>query len=241
MKNMKKIIYLFSILSIIVVFSSCNEELDNWYTETTSYDGRFVVATTCEEYSSDNTTIADGLELMFYNTADNVANELWLDTEVAGQHIKGKFKFTGEPSDFTSAVTVDNIASDSYLIDTDYGPAPFSSSYASYFRVPTAAGQLNDGIQLYTRITLLKGKILPNKATTIGGNTADSVYVKTIMHHDFMQFESYETPQVDWEDPEVPEFAWRAKPGTNTPATAADWDENWTLAAYRYTGMPEDN
>jgi hypothetical protein len=61
------------------------------------------------------------------------------------------------------------------------------------------------------------------------------------MHHDFMQFESYETPEEEWEDPEVPEFAWRVKPGTNTPATAEDWDENWTLAGYRYTGMPEDH
>lgn len=237
---MKNIAYLFSILLIGVVFSSCFEDIDNWYSETASYDGRFVVATTCEEYSSDNTTISDGIELMIYNTADNVPNEVWLDTEVAGQHIKGKFKLTGDPSNFSSTETVDNIASDSYYIDTDYGLAPFTASYASYFRVPTAAGQLNDGIQLYTRITLLEGKILPNAATSIGGNTSDSIYVKTVMHHDFMQFESYEIPEEEWDDPDVPEFAWRVKPGTNTPATAEDWDETWTLAGYRYTGLPED-
>ena len=237
---MKKIFYLFSILLITLSISSCQEELDNWYTETASYDGRYVVATTCEEYSSDDTSIEDGLELMFYNSATNVADEIWMDTEVAGQHIKGKFKLTGDPSSFKGNETVENIASDSYYIDTDYGWAPFSSNYAQYFRVPTAAGQLNDGIQLYTRITLEEGKILPGAAISIGGNVSDSVYVKTIMHHDFVKFESYQIPEKDWEDPEVPEFAWRVKAGSNTPATAADWDEHWTLTGYRYTGMPED-
>ena len=238
---MKKLLYILVIVAVTFAFTSCQEDLENWYSDTAAYDGRFVVATTCEEYSDDDTSIEDGLELMFYNTADNVTNEIWLDTEVAGQHIKGKFKLTSDPSSFKGNETVNNIASDSYYIDTDYGLVPFSALYASYFRVPTSAGQLNDGVQLYTRITLLEGNILPKAATSIGGNTSDSLNVKTIMHHDFMQFESYETPEEEWEDPEVPEFAWRVKPGTNTPATAEDWDENWTLAGYRYTGMPEDH
>ena len=237
---MKKIIYLIGLIFTVACFSSCQEELENWYSETKSYDGRFVVATTCDEYSSDDTSIADGLELMFYNSAANIADEIWLDTEVAGYHIQGKFKITGDISSFKGNETVENIASDSYLIDTDYGLAPFTSDYANYFRVPTAAGQLNDGVQLYTRITFLEGKIIPDAATSIGGNTADSVYVKTIMHKDFMKFESYQTPKDEWEDQAVPEFAWRVKSGSNTPATAADWDEHWTLAGYRYTGMPED-
>ena len=237
---MKKILYLLGIVAATLLFASCQEELENWYSNTEAYDGRFVVATTCEEYSSDDTSIEDGLELMFYNTADNVSDEIWLDTEVAGQHIKGRFKLTGSPSSFKGNEIAENIASDSYYIDTDYGWAPFSSGYAGYFRVPTAAGQLNDGVQLYTRITLLEGQILPEAATSIGGNTTDSLYVTSIMHHDFVQFESYRTPEEEWDDAEVPEYAWRVKPGTNTPATAADWDEHWTLAGYRYTGMPED-
>jgi hypothetical protein len=131
-------------------------------------------------------------------------------------------------------------ASVTYYIDNDYGLAPFSPGYEGFFRVQTAAGQLNDGIQLYTRVTLEEGKIIPKGATTIGGNTSDSVYVKIILHSDLVQFESYTLPEDEWEDPQVPEYAWRLKPGSNTPAPAADWDEHWTLAGYRYTGFPED-
>ena len=237
---MKKIFYLLSILAIFISFSSCQEDLENWYSETAAYDGRFVVASTCEEYSSDDTSIEDGIELMIYNSAANIKNEIWLDTEVAGLHIKSKFQVTGDASSFKGNEIGANIASDTYYIDTDYGLAPFTSSYAGYFRVPTAAGQLNDGIQLYTRVTLEEGKIIPKGATTIGGNTSDSVYVKIILHSDLVKFESYTLPEDEWEDPQVPEYAWRLKPGSNTPAPAAEWDEHWTLSGYRYTGFPED-
>jgi hypothetical protein len=237
---MKKLIYILAIFSIMMSFTSCFEKIDNWYSETSTYDGRFVVATTCEEYSDDNTTIAAGVETMIYNTAANIGNEVWIETHVAGESIKGKFKLTGNSASFTAGEMVKNINSATYYIDTDYGLAPFSSAYADYFRVPTAAGQLNDGIQLYTRITLEEGKIIPEGATTIGGNVSDSIILKTVMHHDYVQFISYELPQNEWEDPQVPEYAWKLKEGSNTPADDDDWDEHWTLAGYRYTGFPED-
>ncbi|GEM_PF-404085 len=239
---MRKNIYLMGIFLTIISFNSCQKELDNWYTETASYDGRYVVATTCEEYSDDDTSIEDGIELMIYNSAANVKDEIWLDTEVAGAHIKAKFKITGDISLFKSDETVSNIASTYYYIFRPTGGiASFSQSNAnSYYGVPTSEGTLIDGIQLYTRVTLEEGKIIPKSATTIGGNTSDSIYVKAVMHHDFVVFESYTLPEDEWEDPQVPEYAWRLKPGSNTPAPAADWDEHWTLAGYRYTGMPED-
>lgn len=236
---MKKIIYLFAASLMITGFSSCFEEVDSWNSETYDYDGRYVVATTCETYDDDNTTIEDGAELLIYNTASNVANEVWVETTIAGEHIKGKFKLNGNPSSFTSDQEVENTASSTLLIDTDYGLAPFTSAYTQYFRVPTAAGQENDGVQLYTRMVLKKGSIVPKGATTIGGNKSDSVNLQVVMYHDFVTFVSYELPQEEWDNPSVPEYAWKLKSGSNTPATD-DWDEPWTLEGYRFTGYPED-
>jgi hypothetical protein len=221
-------------------FTSCDNDIENWYSATFDYSGRFVVATTCEEYESDNTVIEEGLEVMIYNTAANVSDEIWLDFEVAGLPQKGKIKLSGTAQEASGTATVENISSSDYLIDTEYGLAPFSSGYESYFRVPEKAGELNDGIKLYTRMTLESLKITPKAATTIGGNTADGIYVKVILHHDYIQFESYRTDPETWDDPDVPEYAWAVKPGTNTPADADDWDETWTLTGYRYTGYPED-
>jgi Fe-S cluster assembly iron-binding protein IscA len=239
MRFMKKFIYTASILAAVCC-TSCQKEIDNWYSETFEYSGRFVVATGCDEYDSDNTAIEDGLEVMVYNTASNVANEIWLDFSVAGLPQKGKFKVTGTPSEALCTETTKNISSHSYYIDTDYGLAPFESSYAEYFRVPAAVGEINDGLQLYTYITLDTLKILPGVATSIGGNKADSIYLKVTLHHDYMVFESREIASKDWADPNVPEYEWVVKPDSNTPADPADWDEHWTLAGYRYTGYPED-
>lgn len=237
---MKKIIYLLCI-SVSMMLTSCFEEIDNFYTETSGFDGRYVVATTCDEYSDDDTSIEDGEEVMIYNSAANTSDEIWIETHVAGESVKGKFKITGNASGFKGATAeVENVNSATFYIDTDYGLAPFDDSYADYFRVPTAAGQLNDGVQLYTRITLVEGKITPNGATTIGGNTSDAIYIKTVMHHDFVEFISYLLPEDEREDPEVPEFGWKLREGSNTPADDYDWDETWTLEGYRYTGFDED-
>jgi hypothetical protein len=237
---MKKIMYLLSI-SISVMFTSCFEKTDNWYTETSLLDGRYVVATACDEYDSDNTAIEDGVEIMIYNTAANVSDEIWIDTRIANEPVKAKFKFTGDASYFTDSLDIaENISSGTFYIDTDYGLAPFTADYAEYFRVPTAAGELNDGIQLYTRVTLKEGKIIPKGATTIGGNVSDSIYLKAVMHSDYVEFISYEIPEDDWEIEDVPEFGWQLKAGSNTPADDDDWDETWTLSGYRYTGYPED-
>ena len=239
---MKKIIYLIGLIFTVACFSSCQEELENWYSETASYDGRFVVSTTCDEYSSDNTSIADGLELMFYNSAKNVPNDIWLDVSIAGIHVKGNFQVTGNSEAFTTDQTVKNAVSSTFYIFTPSGSmASFTQANATgYYGAPKSAGILIDGLELYARVSLLEGKILPDAATSIGGNTADSVYVKTILHSDYVKIESYQTPNKDWKVQGVPEFAWRVKSGSNTPAAAEDWDEHWTLSGYRYTGMPED-
>lgn len=232
---MKKIIYLFGIPAL-VLFASCQEKLDNWYSATSDYDGRFVVATTCREKSQDNTSIEDGLEMKIYNTAANQPNEVWIEMKIAKNNIKGKFSLKGDATNFTDSTTlVKNILAkkDNVLALNDK-----RDELIAKLPKPASAGLEHNGIQLYTNVTLLEGKILSGKATTIGGNVSDSIYMKAIIHHDFILFESYQTPSEEWADQNVPEFDWMIKDGSNTPAVG--WEQQWELHGYRYTGYPED-
>jgi hypothetical protein len=216
------------------------EEIDNWYTNTADFDGRFVVATTCKEYSSDNTTIADANELMIYNSAANVKNEIIIDTHIAGFPIKGKFTVTGNTLEFSATDAVDNRSRSAELSDDDFYVLEDGTPVASPSDLddPEAAGIEYDGVQLYARLSVEAGKIIPKAATTIGGNVSDSVFVETTMYFDLVTIESYQIPEADWSDPNVPEYGWRVKAGSRT--NAAGWEEHWTLAGYRYTGFPED-
>lgn len=239
---MKKIIYIISIVFVGISFYGCQQEFKNWYSETAQYDGRYVVATTCEEDSDGNTSIEDGVELKLYNTASNVADELWLETAIYEEPVKTKIKITGNSASFASNEVAANTKKNIYIymLRPNGDPTVFSQANAVRdYGAATAVYKTFPGIQFYTKIKVEEGKIIPNAATTIGGNKSDSIYVKVLAQSDFLTFESYQTPESSWKVAGVPEFAWRLKAGGNTPASA-DWDQHWTLAGYRYTGYPED-
>ncbi|MFV0267671.1 MAG: lipid-binding protein [Draconibacterium sp.] len=237
---MRKLIYI-SIASLMVL-SSCFEEKDNWYSNTRAYDGRFVVAITCEEYSDDNKTIKDGEEVLLYNSAANVENEIIIDTHVAGHALKGKFSLAGTPLEFSAEeVVVENISRSAELSDNDFYVLNESGTPVarpSGLGTPDTADVEYPGVQLYSRLSLLGGNIRPDGATTIGGNTSDSIYVKVKTYCDFVTIESYLLPEEEWNKPDVPEYAWRLK--ENSRSNASGWEENWTFSGYRYTGFPED-
>jgi hypothetical protein len=232
---MKKLI-LFSI-SFSLIFSSCFKKIDNWYTETSEYDGRYVVSATCEEYSSDDVPLSDGMELWIFNTSDNLANEIWIDHfSIAGFPMKAKLNVTGDAANFKTAGDV-NLYHDSeviyILVDGNpvaYGPPDPGDA--------TAAGELLDAVHLYTRVSVDTGKIINGGATTPGGNVSDSVFLKLTLYHNAFQYISYETDPADWANPSVPEYDWRIKDGSLTNADG--WEEHWTISGYRYTGFPED-
>jgi len=260
---MKKLIYLLSVSSMVFMFSSCFEKIDNWYSETSKYDGRYVVGIACEEdedevYSID---IKYGYELMIYNSAANVADEIIIDTYVGdiieeymdgdferydvytddGAHIRGKFKISGSPAEFNGVAESENL----YLLL----PITTANNYFSFnaqgrlanppTSKPTSAGLEINGIQFYTRMSLETGKITPLGKTTIGGNKSDGIFVKLILSHDLLVYESYEIPQADWGDPTKPEYKWRVQEGSRENADG--WEETWVFDGYRYTGYPEDN
>ncbi|GAP72379.1 hypothetical protein SAMD00024442_3_103 [Candidatus Symbiothrix dinenymphae] len=231
---MKKLRYMMSIV-VCMALVSCENEIDNWYSETFDYSGRFVVGGTCEEYNADDFSVSDGLEVQIYNTAANIANEIWIEGYVVQAdepfHFKGKFKITGTPEHFTStdAVVVNAAYAGQQLIAPG---VPFGNAgYAGYVPVPTASEERTWGVQWYARLTLVEGGIFPKAATTIGGNTADSVYLKLAMHYDPIEYVS--TPDLEWKFDPTSVIA---------PTTVPDDDEaeHWILTGYRYTGYPED-
>ena len=273
---MKKIIFL--CVSVVMMLTSCFKEKDNWYTNTAKYDGRFSVATAlAEEYSfvnevfeswgfpsghfDDNIDIEEGLELWIFNSAANVEDEIIIDTYVSTNymdegpvHIRGKFKITGSPANFTGRGIVTNIAATTEFPASDdgnffldlvdewgYYDEPwyvFDDEYEDTNGLPEGLGEEWNAIQLYTRMSMEEGKITPDGATTIGGNKSDAVSVKLTLYHDLLVIESYETPADTWADPDEAEYAWRIKEGSRKDAVGLE--EHWTLTGYRYTGYPED-
>jgi hypothetical protein len=233
---MKKIIYLASIFSVALMFTSCFEKIDNWYTETSPYDGRFVVSATCDEYSSDDVPLSDGMEMWVFNTANNTPNEIWIDNfSIAGFHMKAKLNVTGDASSFkTDADTKLFYDSETtYVLDNNGNPVAYYPPAA-----PTVAGTTIDCVTLYTRISVDSAFVTKAGATTPGGNKSDSVYMRTTLYHDAFQAESYQTDASTWANPLIPEFDWRVVDGS--VGNADGWEEHWTLSGYRYTGFPED-
>ena len=171
---MIRVKYFLVVSLIMILFSSCFEDIDNWYTTTKEFDGRYSVAVNCENlvpfhnelfgivdpdgddaeyaliwykwdasgnavidedrskfYGTDwdyNNIIENGMELMIYNSANNVIDEIIFDTRIGvslangvdGFNIKGKFKVTGNSNNFKGTTVTNNIFSNPQIDDHDY-------------------------------------------------------------------------------------------------------------------------
>lgn len=243
---MKKLIYIAGIMSLAALASCEKQEIDNWYSEVYDYSGRFTVRTVAEGFDPRdprNTKYYNrerASEVQIYNTAADIADEIWLDYKYVNYPFKGKFKVTGTPTSFSSSDVSPSETSRNYLI---YNPDDdewyqFVSDSAAFFPEITAAGQTAQGRQLHTSVELLEGKIISLGTITPGGNVADSIYLSVKLHSDDIQFISIELDPLIWEDPDVPEYEWQIDPGSNQPDAALD--EQWIIGGYRFTGYPED-
>ncbi|MBF6596656.1 MAG: hypothetical protein ITF98_00305 [Fermentimonas sp.] len=222
---MKKIVFLFSVISLLFTFSSCQEGLDNWNSETYEYSGRFVFKLMSEDMSVTYVDYPDS-EIQLYNTAENVVNNVWIDDHGGVFPLKSKFEFSGDASAFKS-VTEDFEQLPENLLSTEDVPS----------EAPTAVGQtFTEEEQWYIKATILEGKILPDAATSIGGNMADSLYLKIRLYSGAATFTSYEISEALRADPNVPEFEWRFTSAVPNP----EMEETYVIGGYRYTGMPED-
>ncbi|MDR2466579.1 MAG: hypothetical protein LBD35_04225 [Prevotellaceae bacterium] len=227
MKNLR----IAAIIALCTLILSCQRELDNWHSETFDYSGRFVYA-----QEDAGLHIEDGYEIHIYNSSANIASEIWIDDASGLFPFKGKFKVTGAPADFSGEKTKNEKATLQFFNGSRY--VNFTQASALAYRRPTAAGQRLDGYAEYAHVTLDAGKIIPNGATTIGGNRSDSLYLKISLHSSETEFVSYEIDSKLWTVPGVPEYEWKHDPDIDRHDP--DADESYELKGYRYTGYPED-
>lgn len=221
---MRRILYLLSIFAVLL-FISCMDEKDNWYSATFEYSGRYVFKLISEDMTE---TYIDyeGQEIQIYNTVENVANKIWLEDGGDIFPIKNIFTLTGDASSFKS-VSEDFAQLNYNIFSIDELPKPN----------PTAAGQTVEIEEKeYIKAAVLEGKILPGAATSIGGNKTDSLYIKIKLYSGTATYESYEILESLRKDPEKPEFAWKFKSAVHDSSL----DEIYVIAGHRYTGMPED-
>ncbi|MDR2042720.1 MAG: hypothetical protein LBP98_10500 [Tannerella sp.] len=237
---MKRTIYWGMVACAFLTLASCDNELENWNSATYAYDGRYVVAAVCQEKPSKNAIIEKGNEIYLYNTAANIANEIWLE-DVSGKFpLKCKLQLNGNPANFSGTATAENVQSKYFIYNAEADAyVEFADANAGDFPAAGAAGQSADGTREYVRITLEEGQIQPASATTVGGNIADGIALKFTLHTDLVKFVSYELPAEEWSDPSQPEYGWQLVPNSNTADPGKD--EHWTLTGYRYTGYPEDS
>ncbi len=229
---MKKILYIFSVTVLLALHSCTNQDPYNWYPEAADYTGQFV---TCyyvgDEMSSQ--TLVRGYALNYnrpvyiYNTAANTADEIWLSDERMFIPLKVKMSITGSPTEFYSPSRSFGESNDNQYIGDD-----INGTVAD----PTAAGQIHTVQTDVARAAIETAKILPLAATTPGGNTADSIYMKINIFGGTIEYESYQTDQSEWADPQVPEYAWAYKQVLADPSS----DHNIILSGFRWTGYDED-
>ncbi|MDR3267258.1 MAG: hypothetical protein LBT24_06795 [Tannerella sp.] len=237
---MKKNLIYSIILCLGLSLISCQNEEDNWYSETFDYSGRFVIGVYAEDGTTELVPVDTKNELQIYNSSANTADEIWIDV-VKGWTacpLKGKFNITGSSETF-SAIRTENIKSSNMYIETaEYGLIPFKDIFLAVFPEITAAGQKNAGVQEYTYVTLTEGKISPQSATSPGGNTVDGIYLKITLYNDNIQFVSAETDPETWFDSDVPEYEWTYESSSNSFNQALT--TTFVIKGYRYTGYPED-
>ncbi|MDR2915428.1 MAG: hypothetical protein LBV74_11445 [Tannerella sp.] len=223
---MKKI-YILSIIGCLA-FTACDQDIDIWDSETLDYSGRFLfefkdAPDKDQGYSMDK-------EIQLFNTSNNVANEIWIDDIYHEIPFKSKFFLEGDASSFKSKTTDFN-----QLTDNEY-------SFEFPSDNPETADDREEIPQYYLRCYINEGKIIPGGATTIGGNQADSIYIKLTLYNGTVYFKSAFIPEDERTDPSVA-YKWEIDKVTteldeNDPDMKAT--KTYILSGHRYTGYPED-
>lgn len=223
----------FYILSIIgcLAFSACDQDIDIWDSETLDYSGRFVFELYDENQQNVYAEYANGFEIQLFNTSNNVANEIWIDDIYHLFPLKSKFFLEGDASSFKSKNTdFDQLTNNEYSFTFPSGN-------------PTSANDQVKMPQYYLFSYINEGKIITEGATTIGGNQADSIYIKLTLYNGTVYFKSVLIPENERTDPNIA-YKWEIDKVT------AELDEDdpnmkktetYVISGHRYTGYPEDH
>lgn len=225
---MKKI-YILSIISCLI-FTACDQDIDIWDSETLDYSGRFLYELYDENMNDQYWGYSVDSEIQTYNTSDNRTNEIWINDIYHNIPFKSKFFLEGDASSFKSKTTDFN-----QLTNNEYSfefPSGNPETADDRVKVP----------QYYLRCYINEGKIIPEGATTIGGNQADSIYIKLTLYNGTVYFKSVFIPEDERTDPSIA-YKWEVDNVTleldeDDPDMQAT--ETYVLSGHRYTGYPED-
>jgi hypothetical protein len=221
---MKNSIFFILFLISALAFTSCDEELEIWDSSAFEYSGRYVVELQAEDQSETYYDYSYGMEIDLYNTAADVENEIWFEDLHSDIPLKVKLFLDGTAESFGSK----SLEFGDLGINADHIDLPDDE--------PSDAGLTITEDRSYLRGGVVEGKLLKEAATTIGGNVADSVYVKIVLKSGTATFESFAYPEDQWADPSIPEYFWE-RVSMDYDATL---DETYVISGHRYTGMPED-
>jgi hypothetical protein len=218
-----KNIYLIVVMAL--VFGACNDDIEIWDSATIDYAGTYVYELQSEDGSAVYRGYSDTRKLEIYNTANDVANEVWMDDHEKLFPLKSKFFLSGDAMSFASvSMEFDNLTNNlpSVEIPDD---------------APVAADVTFVEARDYIRCAIEEGKILTNAATSVGGNQTDSIYFKIRLLSGQVTFKSYSVPVEQRQNPDKEEFAWEYISASydNTK------DEVYIISGHRYTGFPEDH
>jgi len=230
---MKKILLYVAFAMAVSSLSSCKEDLEIWDSATLDYSGRFMYqlqdssgATVYVDYAAKN-------EIRIFNTAANLPNEVWIDDIAKKFPFKCKFNLTGNSESFKSkSLNFADLNDNTITTVKDYG-----------FTLPTvkplAANETVTEPRGYLRCAVTEGKIIRNAATTLGGNKADSIFIRVRLYSGSVTFVSYSIPVAQRVNPNIEEFAWKFSTMNYDPVAYPD--EYYVISGHRFTGLIEDN
>lgn len=223
---MKKINIYIGLILIAFAFSSCEEDLDIWDSKTLDYSGTYFWELYSEDMSSKYIEYDHSIQLLIYNTSDNINNQMWFEDTDHIFPLKSKFVFDGTPEAFKSSS--EGFQDLPYnILSIDELPTP----------APTGLNQETTENRDYIKSSILEGKILKNAGTTVSGNPVDSIYVKIKLFSGTATYISEEVPIELRADPEVEEFRWIFDSSTYDNSL----DEVYILSGHRKTGFAEDD
>ncbi|WP_194766112.1 lipid-binding protein [Tamlana sp. I1] len=210
---------------ISVSFTSCDEDLEIWDSNTLDYSGTYFYELYNEDMTTKYVEYSHSNQILIYNTANNNVNELWMEDTANIFPLKSKFFLNGSTDDFSSE-SLDF----SELTNNINAVVPPSTK-------PTGLNQTVNVATDYIRAAVLEGKILKNEATTVSGNPVDSIYTKIVLYSGEVKYTSYEVAEADRVDPDVVEFAWEYDSATYDSTL----DEIYVISGHRKTGFAEDD